>query len=96
MKAIFIDIAVDKAGTTEQRQFLQALREVVPAYEKACRTLYLGIRNRLPITRKHLKFFHPDDLAIGTAMLNKLETMAIGTADFLQRFPGHTEAEALE
>jgi hypothetical protein len=35
MKAIFIDIAVDKAGTPEQREALLALREVVAAYEAA-------------------------------------------------------------
>lgn len=145
MKAIFLDIAIDKAATLEQRASLQALRAVVADYEAAetgfgerinaskakrgeapvklsssrqrqlaaleqdrialdadmadqfqalpsaqaiLRALHFGISNQLPITRNQLKFFHPDDLTIGTAMLNKLELMAAGMMDFLQQHPG--------
>jgi hypothetical protein len=39
MKAIFLDIPVDRAGTTKQRQALLALREVVAAYKAAFHAL---------------------------------------------------------
>ena len=144
MKAIFIDIAVEKTASLEQRAALQALRAIVADYEAAdasfserinaskarrgeapikhspdrqtylaaleqdrmalgedmarqfralpsaqsiLRALHSGIRYQLPITRTQHKFFHPNDLVIGTAMLDNLETPATGMADFLQRFP---------
>ena len=96
MKAISIDIAVDKTDPSEQRAALQALRQGVATAEAVFRALHSGISNQLPITRKRLNSLHRDGLAIGTVMLNKLHTMATGTADFLQRLPGNMKAEALE
>lgn len=96
MKAIFIQLVADKADTAEQPNALLALRDSVAAYETPMPVLLSASAPARSSAAKHRLGFHPDDLAIGTTMLNKLETMATGMTVFLLRFPVNAEAEERE
>jgi hypothetical protein len=99
MQAVSTDVRAARAGMAERHNADEDMARqfhALPSAQPILRALHSVISNQLPITRKQLKFFPADDLAIGMAMLNKLETMVAGMAEFLRLFPGDTEAEQRE
>jgi hypothetical protein len=74
---------------SQQPALVPALRGVVPVTGDAGRS---GMGGPLPITSRQLNFFYRDCLSVGTLMLNNVEILIAGAAQY---FSDDTDSEEL-